>query len=427
MPAPKVSVVIIFLNTARYLRQAIESVLAQTYSDWELLLVDDGSTDGGDKIAAGYAERWPEKIRALSHPGRIQQGISSTRNLGLKEARGQYIAFLDADDMWVPEKLAEQVALMEQNPEIGLLFAGTRLWHSWTSGGAHPENDIVYTPCQPCDAAYLPPRLITMLYPLGEGKPPSMSGFMMRHEIIETIGGFDERFSGMYEDQAFLVRVYLNFPVLVAEACWDYYRQHPHSNVASTHNSGQYRRVRRRFLEWLGKYLADHEVTDPEVLQAFAKANWYFRHPILGPLSKEAARLMSNPLEGTWWRCKWLVRITLMRCLSSDRFQQVWAKVTLTRERRLILAVIAMRQPITQVDIEAVLPGDKTSAVMALMGLGLIDVSPKAVALGEAPQFVTTQEFLSFYRITSLDRLSSEPIAEFVEMQRKLAEHPGAH
>ena len=427
MSTPKVSVIIIFLNTARYLRQAVESVLAQTYDDWELLLVDDGSTDGGENIAMAYAEKWPHKIRALNHPGRAQRGISSTRNLGLREARGEYIAFLDADDMWVPEKLAQQAALMEQSPKVGLLFAGTRLWYSWTSGGAHPQNDTVYTPCPPRDTAYLPPQLITLLYPLGKGKPPSMSGFMMRREIVDTIGGFEERFSGMYEDQAFLVRVYLNFPVLVADACWDYYRQHPHSNVASTHSSGRYRTVRRRFLEWLGKYLADHEVTDPEVLHAYSKENWYFRHPFLGLLTKEVERLKTGPMEGIWWRCKWLLRVALMRCLSPARFQQLWARATLTRDRRLVLAVIAMRQPITQVEVEAVLPGDKTRAVMALMGLGLIDVSPKAAALGEAPQFVTTPEFLSFYRIKSLDRLASGRISEFAEMQRKLAEQTGAH
>src|SRR5262245_48750717 len=96
---PRVSVLTVFLNAERFLQEAIESVLAQTYGDWELLLVDDGSTDGGSGLARSYAERYPHKVVYLNHGNHSNLGISASQNLGISRARGEYIAFLDSDDV----------------------------------------------------------------------------------------------------------------------------------------------------------------------------------------------------------------------------------------------------------------------------------------------------------------------------------------
>src|SRR5256885_11136720 len=117
-----VSVVMPFLNLAQYLGEAIESVLAQTYPSWELLLVDDGSTDGASEIARSYAARHPERIRYLEHPGHRNRGMSASRNLGLQQSRGALVAFLDSDDVWLPEKLARQVATLDAHPEAQMTF-----------------------------------------------------------------------------------------------------------------------------------------------------------------------------------------------------------------------------------------------------------------------------------------------------------------
>ena len=107
--APVVSVIIIFLDEQRFLDEAIRSVFEQTFSDWELILVDDGSTDSSPAIAACYATAHPQRVRVVRHPGGINRGMSASRNLGLAVARGEFIAFLDADDVYRPEKLAVQV------------------------------------------------------------------------------------------------------------------------------------------------------------------------------------------------------------------------------------------------------------------------------------------------------------------------------
>ena len=108
-----VSIIVPIYNAERFLAEAIDSVLAQTYTDWELLLIDDGSTDRSTEIAQQYAASNPERIHFLEHSGRRNFGVCSSRNLGIGRSRGEYIALLDADDVWLPSKLAEQIALMK--------------------------------------------------------------------------------------------------------------------------------------------------------------------------------------------------------------------------------------------------------------------------------------------------------------------------
>src|SRR5688572_9625007 len=97
---PLVSAITIVLNGEKYIEVAIASVRAQTYDRWELLLVDDGSTDSSTQISKEYTKRYPEKIRYLEHDGHANRGMSASRNLGVAHARGQFVAFLDSDDVW---------------------------------------------------------------------------------------------------------------------------------------------------------------------------------------------------------------------------------------------------------------------------------------------------------------------------------------
>src|SRR5690606_18441467 len=112
LTTPAVSVITAFLNEERFLGEAIESVISQRYTDWELILVDDGSSDGSPVIALEYAARYPGKISCLRHEGGENKGLSASRNLGITRARGALIAFLDADDVWTPEKLEIQAGIM---------------------------------------------------------------------------------------------------------------------------------------------------------------------------------------------------------------------------------------------------------------------------------------------------------------------------
>src|SRR5579862_1030782 len=101
---PLVSVIISFLNGARFIREAVESVFVQTYRNWELLLVDDGSTDQSTQIAREYASLHSENVRYLEHNGHSNRGLSASRNLGIRRSGGEFLAFLDCDDVWLPQK-----------------------------------------------------------------------------------------------------------------------------------------------------------------------------------------------------------------------------------------------------------------------------------------------------------------------------------
>ena len=99
-----VSIIMPSYNTGRFIKESIESVLAQTYSNWELIIVDDCSTDNTDEIVAQFTD---ERIKYLKNE--VNSGAAVSRNRALREAKGKWIAFLDSDDLWLPEKLEKQI------------------------------------------------------------------------------------------------------------------------------------------------------------------------------------------------------------------------------------------------------------------------------------------------------------------------------
>ena len=116
----KISVVIPTHNRVDLLPRAIKSVLEQTYKDIEIVVVSDGSTDGTDEYMKQYADN--PNVKYISyHPGR---GGNYARNAGFDAAKGEFVAFLDDDDEWGPTKIEKQVALMEADEEVGLVYTG---------------------------------------------------------------------------------------------------------------------------------------------------------------------------------------------------------------------------------------------------------------------------------------------------------------
>ena len=112
---PKVSVIIPTYNRARIVGEAIDSVLSQGYDDFELIVVDDGSTDGTEDLVASYLPR-------LSYLYQGHRGVSAARNRGIASARGEYISFLDSDDLWLKEKLSFQMRFIESHPECRICY-----------------------------------------------------------------------------------------------------------------------------------------------------------------------------------------------------------------------------------------------------------------------------------------------------------------
>jgi glycosyltransferase involved in cell wall biosynthesis/SAM-dependent methyltransferase len=272
---PLVSIIIIFLNAERFIREAIESVLLQSYARWELLLVDDGSSDGSTAIAHGFAAAQPSRIRCLEHPGHQNRGMSASRNLGLAKAQGKYVAFLDADDVWMPFKLQQQVAILESHPEVAMAFGAAQYWYSWSGEPQDRQRDHVPGSGFEVDTVVAPPGLARQLYPLGAGPAPCPSDLLVRRESILSVGGFEEQFRAekqLYEDQAFLAKMYLRHPVFVSSKTWIRYRVRTDSCVSVVTGSGQYAQVRDYFLKWLRAYMVTHEIQEPEITRVLEAA-----------------------------------------------------------------------------------------------------------------------------------------------------------
>ena len=171
--SPKVSVIIPSYNCAQYLPQAIESVINQTYTAYEIIVIDDGSTDNTKKVIEPYLE----KIRYVYQDN---QGAAEARNHGLYLARGELIAFLDADDIFLSHKLKEQVAVFEAQPHIGIVNSGFRI--------IKDNDDVVMDIEHWHELPDLTPE-IWLLH-----KPVLPSAMMFRREWFDRVGGFEQRF-----------------------------------------------------------------------------------------------------------------------------------------------------------------------------------------------------------------------------------------
>lgn len=290
----RVSIVTPFLNAARFFEESIESVLAQTYQPWELLLVDDGSTDGSTAIAERYAAAHPGRIRYLAHQGRTNRGASASRNLGARHARGEYLAYLDADDVYLPAKLQTQVPLLDGHPDVTLLYAATEYWNSWTGRPEDLMRDWTWRKYgAPADCVVRPPRLLVSFLNDG-GTVPCMGSVLVRRSAVEGVGGWEESFRAICTDQVFHAKLCLRNPVLIADACWDRYRQHEDSSCQSAARAGESHAAFGRYLDWLDAYLAREGVTDSELRRAMRKALRRHRHPLLGRLEGTTSRALRH-------------------------------------------------------------------------------------------------------------------------------------
>jgi glycosyltransferase involved in cell wall biosynthesis len=285
-----VSVIIIFLNGEQFIREAIDSVFDQSYTDWELPLVDDGSTDTSTHIALDYAGRFPEKVRYLQHDNHENRGMSATRNLGINAASGRFIAFLDADDVWLPEKLERQVEIMRMQPRAAMVYGLTSYWYSWTGRTEDLQKDFIPPLGIAPDTLVAPPTLLTLLLK-SEAPTPCPSDILLRRELLDCTGLFEESFRGIYqlfEDQAFLSKEYVNASVFVAGQPWFKYRQHPGSCDSIVSGAGKKHTAGLFFFDWLEKYLVARDIKDLEIWRALKSKRLRYRHPVLHRLSVRA-------------------------------------------------------------------------------------------------------------------------------------------
>ncbi|TAK50766.1 MAG: glycosyltransferase family 2 protein [Gammaproteobacteria bacterium] len=313
MNAPLISVVIVFLDAARHLEAAIESVRAQTWTDWELVLVDDGSTDAGTALARAWAAREPQRIRYVEHAGHANLGISASRNAGVAAARGAWVAFLDADDLWLPERLERHAAVIDAEPGVRLVQSCLEYWHSWAGDGTADETELA--PFGACRGRIEPPRALLLLLATRGATAPGICSVTIRRADYLALGGCEPAFRNLFEDQVLLAKLYLEHPVYVMPDVLARYRQHPASLVGQVGEAGLHA-ARRTHLEWLETWLAGRGAVDTRVSRALRRALFEYRYPRLWALGQAPHELYAGlrrigfaalpaPLAARvrgWWR-----------------------------------------------------------------------------------------------------------------------------
>lgn len=205
---PKVSVVIPAYNAMAYLPETVESVLRQTFTDFEMLIIDDGSSD---HILQWVSQVLDPRVNLISQEN---QGLPSARNTGIAHAQGKYLAFLDADDLWEQTKLEKQVHCLEDKPAVGLVYTWTALVDKQGNPTgrmfiSHAEGDIW--------------EQIVVDDVISSG-----SNAMVRRCCFETVGVFDPSLRSL-EDWDMWVRIAARYPFAVVKEPLVHYRQHPNS------------------------------------------------------------------------------------------------------------------------------------------------------------------------------------------------------
>jgi len=213
---PRVSVIIPARDHARFLGEALDSVLAQTFQDLEVLVVDDGSTDETASVVTAYAP--PVRYHYQTHGG-----VSRARNEGLRQTQGSYVAFLDADDTWAPAKLERQVAFLDAHPRVGVVFTSYYLTDETGRPFAIEPRRFPYR-CRPFE------RLL--IWPYG-----GMNVAMVRRACFDRVGAFAESLTAG-EDWDLWLRVSQHFEFANLDEPLATYRQMPSAARAARRATG---------------------------------------------------------------------------------------------------------------------------------------------------------------------------------------------
>lgn len=216
---PRVTVLMSVYNGERFLRESVESILAQTFCDWELLIINDGSTDRSREIILSYHD---PRIRLVDNERNL--GLTNSLNRGLALATGQLIARQDADDISEPERLAKQVAFLDAHPEVVLL--GTQFYRIDAQGQVLGRSHL------PCDH-------IDLLWSLLFFCPFLHTSVMFAKSVVlETVGPYDPAYNGV-EDYELWNRIARQWPVANLGEYLVRYRVHPQSITQSSDHSNR--------------------------------------------------------------------------------------------------------------------------------------------------------------------------------------------
>lgn len=295
---PTISIVLIVYNGGAFLQEAIDSVRRQSSGDWELVIVDDGSTDGSLERAAAAMKDDPQRIAVVRHEDGANRGMSASRNLGVASSRGGWVGFLDADDVldeaWA-ERRRELIA--EHGTKVDVIFSPCERWRSWSGSDQRDRADTVQRFAFKLNRAIEPPKVLEGLIRLPKRTP---IGLVLKREAFVAVGGYEEEFTGMFEDQAFMTKLFLEHRAWADGRTLYRYRQHGQSAVSLAFASGARASARERFLDWAEDYVRKTQPDERTVLRTIRKARRQLAADIAWPLAPRL-RAFGERLRGGAW------------------------------------------------------------------------------------------------------------------------------
>ncbi len=212
MIKPKVSIIIPAYNAIKYLPETVESVLKQSFTDFELLIINDGSSDNTVEWVSSISD---SRVRLISQENK---GLSGARNTGITSSKGEYISFLDADDIWEPTKIEKQVYKLDNDPTVGLVYTWVKYFYedieSVRLGDPDAEGNVL--------KAILEANVVMC-----------GSNAMVRRFCFEEVGKFDENLTSI-EDWDMWIRIASKYSFAVVKEALVYYRQH-NSNMSKNY------------------------------------------------------------------------------------------------------------------------------------------------------------------------------------------------
>jgi glycosyltransferase involved in cell wall biosynthesis len=315
MQKPKVSIVIPAYNVGKYLPDTLESVWHQTFTDFEVILVDDGSTDN--------TKEWVSQIKnpRFKFISQTNQGASAARNRGILASQGEYIAFLDADDLWAPTKLETHVSFLEQNPEVGLVCS----WTAMINAQGQPTGRLL----KPVADGNVYRKLLVQ-------NTIDCPSTVIRRRCFDRVGLFNTSIR-YNEDWEMWIRIAKFYQFSVIKEPLVYYRQHP-NNV-----SKNWRQMQLGF----NKVIKSAFENAPKELQhlkkpSYSHANLVLAWKALQSKDKDfqlaanfrASALRYNPkqiLSTEFWRLS--IAIALMHYFGSEGYNRFLEFVYTFRKR----------------------------------------------------------------------------------------------
>lgn len=321
---PKISVIIPAYNAMAYLPKTIKSVLNQTFDDFEVIVINDGSSDG---IENWFSHLQEPRVKLISQENK---GLAGARNTGIATSKSEYIAFLDADDLWEPTKLAKQLHIMEKYPEVGLVYTWVAL--------INEKGEFTGRIFENSAEGYVWKQVIE------RNVVECGSVALVRRQCFETCGVFDQNLRSFVEDWDMWLRIASVYPFKVVKEPLVYYRQ------LSTSASRNWEAMEQSFRIVLEKAFA---AAPPDLLylkgRGYSLANLCLAWKVLqsrDPDYKKANYFYQQALvQNPWLRfskehIRITLAITLMRWFGSNGYDKFLSLLYALRRRIVTLSLV---------------------------------------------------------------------------------------